>query len=351
MTRIKLLADENIPDLDFLCQEWCDIARIAGRQINSDDLKNVDLLLVRSVTQVDQQLLAGTRVKFVGTATIGVDHVDTSYLQRKGIGFAHAPGCNANAVVDYVMSAILDQFTDAQLGKVTIGIVGHGNVGSRLSSCLRQFGISYRVYDPFLGDQPEGSVEDPDAVLSCDVVTFHVPELRTGPYRTFHLLDSETLKNLNPAALLINTSRGSVIDNNALHRLLVAGSDLSVVLDVWENEPNINVRLVNEVMLSTPHVAGYSEQGKRKGSIMVVDAAARFFHAQVPTELQFSKGRDLASFDSLMEYRLHLSALYSAAQESQRFRSRVDESNEVDIPIVFDEYRKHYRRRSEIHYR
>lgn len=277
-----IVADENIPLLDSFFGDIGDIRQVPGRTMSAADVKDADILLVRSVTRVNQELLADSQVRFVGTCTIGTDHIDRDWLESAGISFSAAPGCNANSVAEYVLSIIslraeklcIDDWTD-----LSIGIVGAGNVGGELARKLERLGFETVICDPPKaeaageGDDTFASLEE---ALQCDVVTLHTPLLGGGDHPTYHLLDKVRLAGLNENQLLINTSRGEVIDTSALVQRLSEPNPPTVVLDVWESEPKINPELAKQAWIATPHVAGYSLEGKVQGSEMIYQALSRY---------------------------------------------------------------------------
>lgn len=277
---MKILIDENMPYARELFSRIGEVVTVAGRPLPASALKGADVLMVRSVTQVNEALLAGQTVKFVGTATAGTDHVDKSWLQQAGIGFSAAPGCNAIAVVEYVFSALLalaerDGFA---LTDRCVGIVGVGHVGGRLQKRLQALGIKTLLCDPPRADRgEEGDFRTLDELVAeADVLTFHTPLYHSGPYATEHLADEALIRRLKPGSILINASRGPVVDNRALLRCLQAGQPLSVVLDVWENEPDLNPALLASVDIGTPHIAGYTLEGKARGTTQVFTAYSAF---------------------------------------------------------------------------
>ena len=277
---MKIIADENIPCAEQAFASLGEVRLVPGRGMQAAQVQDADILLVRSVTAVDQALLEYSAVRFVGSATIGFDHVDRAYLQQHGIGFATAPGCNATSAAEYVVSAllVLAQRKGFTLAGKSVGIIGCGNVGSRVRERLAALGMHCVVNDPPLQDQ--GGHDDfvsLEEVLQTDVITVHVPYTRDGAYPTHHLVDEAVLRKLQPGALFINTSRGAVTDNRALDALLAERDDLSVVLDVWEGEPAINTSLFQRVDLGTPHIAGYSLDGKLRGTEMIYRAACDWF--------------------------------------------------------------------------
>ncbi|MCU1716893.1 4-phosphoerythronate dehydrogenase PdxB [Pseudomonas sp. 5P_3.1_Bac2] len=272
---MRIVADENIPLLDEFFAEFGSITRLPGRRIDAASVAQADVLLVRSVTEVDAALLKDSPVKFVGTCTIGTDHLDLDYFQQAGIGWARAPGCNARGVVDYVLSSLLllaEQQGQA-LASRTYGVVGVGQVGGRLLKVLRALGWKVLACDPLRQAREGGDYVSLEQVLEqCDVLSLHTPLTREGEHATHHLLDAARLAALNPGTWLINASRGAVVDNAALRELLKRRKDLQVVLDVWEGEPQADVELAGLCRIATPHIAGYSLEGKLRGTAQIYDA-------------------------------------------------------------------------------
>lgn len=275
-----IVADENIPLLDSFFGDIGQIRRVSGRTLSAEDVRDADILLVRSVTRVNQALLEGSRVKFVGTATIGTDHVDMAWLEAQGIAFCAAPGCNANSVAEYVLS-VLSVYAERRgledWSELSVGIVGAGNVGGELARKLDRLDYTVKVCDPPRAERgEEGEFVPLEDALACDVVTLHTPLTRETAHPTYHLLDATRLAQFNQDQLLINTSRGGVIDGGALLDRLNGANPPTVVLDVWEQEPRISPQLVDRVWLATPHIAGYSLEGKVQGTEMIYVALCRF---------------------------------------------------------------------------
>lgn len=270
---MKIVADQNMPLVTELFGAYGTITQLPGRQITADDVRDADVLLVRSTTRVDQSLLADSAVAFVGSATIGVDHIDTAWLADRGIAFANAPGCNARAVVEYDLAALAAVAPDWRERRV--GVVGCGNVGSRVLAQLKALGVACVGYDPLL---PSGSSDlaaelvSFSSVLECDVLCLHTPLTREGPFPSWHLFDEAVLEGLAPGTVLLNAGRGAVVDNGALLQRLEERGDLRVVLDVWEGEPEIDRALMQRVDVATPHIAGYSLAGRERGTEMVLAA-------------------------------------------------------------------------------
>ncbi len=274
-----VVADENIPYVREAFSTLGDVRTVAGRAMSPAAVREADVLLVRSVTQVDRALLQGSCVRFVGTATIGTDHVDLTYLQEAGIRFAAAPGSNANSVAEYVVAAlvVVAKRRGWRLSERSIGVIGVGNVGSRVAAKARALGMRVLLNDPPL----RRAIGDPKylplkELFECDVLTLHVPLEKQGPDATFHMVDDTFLTRMKCDALLINTSRGPVADETALLGALAAGRPAAGVLDVWEGEPCISTDLLAKVALGTPHIAGYSLDGKANGTQMIYRAACEF---------------------------------------------------------------------------
>ena len=274
--RLEIVADVNIPCIREAFDPLGRVHPRRGEEINRKHCQGADLLLVRSVTPVTEALLAGSRVRFVGSATAGTEHVDTDHLRTRGIAFAHAPGSNAGSVVEYVLAALLNLSVrfDRPLGGLTLGVIGCGHIGSKLAIRARALGLRVLRNDPPLQARGEkGFVSLPELLGASDIVTLHVPLTR----ETRHLVSDETLAQLRPGAWLINTSRGAAVDGGAVKQAIRRGQLQAVVLDVWEGEPHIDVELLQRVALATPHIAGYSFDGKIAGTVMLYKAVAAHF--------------------------------------------------------------------------
>lgn len=281
MPQMVIVADENIPCVPELFGRFGDIRRISGRDIQRADLSHAHVLLVRSVTTVNQDLLEGSRIQFIGSATIGIDHVDVEYLRSAGIRFAYAPGSNADSVAEYVTAAILRlcvRRAERLRGK-KVGLVGAGEIGGRLALRLRHMGLEVLLNDPpretaLTEAGRKGDFRSLGEVLKeADIVSLHVPLVYDGPHPTIHLLDQSRLEQMKPGSWLLNTSRGAVVDSRALLRSLQERrGPAAVVLDVWENEPVPNADLVQKVDLATPHIAGYALDAKVRGTYVLYDA-------------------------------------------------------------------------------
>ena len=268
---LRVVADANIADLDAYFGDVAELTQLDARQLTAADLVACDVLLVRSVTRVDEDLLHNTPVRAVASATSGIDHIDLDYLASRDIFFCHAPGSNADSVVDYVFSALAacDNTLDKILADGSVGIVGCGQVGGRLLDRLQRMGVLCRIYDPFLQEQHAEHRCDLDAVLGCDVVCLHTPLTRQGAFPTYHQLGDRELASLSEDQLLINAGRGPTVDENALRSRLSRADAPKVVLDVWETEPHVSRDLLALAHLGSAHIAGYSLTGKRRATRML----------------------------------------------------------------------------------
>jgi len=282
---LRIVADENIPYVNEFFSDFGNITTLPGRSMTAEDVSDADVLLIRSVTRVDSQLLEGSRVGFVGTCTIGVDHLDLDYLARAGISHCSAPGCNANSVVEYVFS-VLSHLRPDWLQR-SFGIVGCGNVGGALYRKLKALGLDVSFYDPLLSLSADDYRKSNDQVsleqvLEADVIAMHAPLTQTGAHPSYHLLGCDQLSQLKQGALLINAGRGPVVDNGALKQILLERSDIDVALDVWELEPFVDPQLLPDVAMATPHIAGYSFDGKVEGTAMIYRALCDYL--KVPAQ-------------------------------------------------------------------
>ena len=282
---MKIVADENIPLLEEAVGPVGEVHALPADAITPEAVADADALLVRSVTRVDATLLDESRIRFVATATIGTDHVDTAYLARRHIGFAGAAGSNARSVAEYVLAAlcVLGKRTGRRLRDLAVGIVGVGNVGGRLARMLEALGLAVLRNDPPLARRTGDPRYLPlDALAEADVVTFHVPLTRTGRDATWHMVNGRLIERLKPGVWLLNTSRGAVAETDALADAADAGRLGALVCDVWEGEPDIPSALLKRADLATPHVAGYSYDGKAGGTRMVLEALCEHFGIERP---------------------------------------------------------------------
>lgn len=352
---MHIVADENIPYVREAFSALGEVHTVAGRQLQPTHLKNADILLVRSVTRVNEPLLANSPVCFVGTATIGCDHVDLAYLKRCSIAFASAPGSNATSTAEYVISSLL--IVAERLGfKVAdkkIGIIGCGNVGRRVLDKLQALNVTCRVYDPPLQETAPNAVpfSPLPEIFDSDVITLHVPLTRGGNYPTERMVNTAFLAQLKPEVILINTSRGNVVDDSALHAKLASCPKMTLVLDVWNDEPAIDLTLLSQVALGTPHIAGYSLDGKVRGTQMLYTAVCTHFghtptwvahHCLPPPPL--SRLAFTSTVEDEMAVKTAVLACYDVRSDDARLRlvTSAEHSN-----AYFDQLRKQYPLRRE----
>jgi len=364
---MKIVADENIPLLAEAFGPLGEVVALPADAITPQTVADADALLVRSVTPVGPDLLDGSRVRFVATATIGIDHVDTAYLERRGIGFASAQGSNARSVAEYVLAAllVLARRRGRRLADLAVGVVGVGNVGGRLARMLEGLGVRVLRNDPPLARRTGEARFLPFETLAreADVLTFHVPLTRTGPDATYHMIDRDLLGRLRPGVWLVNTSRGAVAETEALAEAAERGRGSggreglgALVCDVWEGEPAIPARLLAAADLATPHIAGYSYDGKVAGTRMVLEALCRHFGLQRPwdprplmppprvrrLDLTGPEGRDAAGrLDPEEALGRAVRAAYDIEADDRALRAMLDRP-EAERPGYFKRLRREY---------
>jgi erythronate-4-phosphate dehydrogenase len=270
---LKIVIDRNIRGAEETFGQHGELVAMEGRRIRKADLGDAELMIVRTATIANADLLEGTPVRFVGTTSIGTDHLDTDWLQRAAIEWANAPGCNADSAAQYTLAMIwlACQRLGRDLFDQRVGIIGRGNVGSRLHRLLTALGVHVVANDPPLADQGVPGLVSQDDALACDIVSLHVPLTDSGPYRTRGMLGQERLERMPHGALLVNAARGDVVDGDALLHKLRDGS-IHAALDCWPGEPRLNSELLQRATVATPHVAGYSDDGKRNGTRIVYQA-------------------------------------------------------------------------------
>lgn len=278
---MKVVIDNKIPYIREAMEALADeVVYLPGKEITASVVRDADALITRTRTQCNRQLLEGSKVRFIGTATIGFDHIDTEYCREAGITWSNCPGCNAGAVEQYLHSVLLllQQEKHVELKDACLGIVGVGHVGSHILSLAERLGMRILLNDPPRADRgEEGFVSLETLARECDIITFHTPLERNGEYRTFHLADRAFFHSLRKKPYIINTSRGEVVETEAILEALDKGLIGGAVLDVWENEPHINLELLDKLFIGTPHIAGYSADGKANATRMVLEAFCRFF--------------------------------------------------------------------------
>ncbi|SEM99548.1 erythronate-4-phosphate dehydrogenase [Pseudomonas sp. ok272] len=352
-----IVADENIPLLDAFFQGFGEIRRVPGRSIDRATVEQADVLLVRSVTNVNRALLEGSKVRFVGTCTIGTDHLDLDYFAQAGITWSSAPGCNARGVVDYVLGSLLTlaEIEGVALAERTYGVVGAGEVGARLVKVLKGLGWHVLVCDPPRQAAEGGDYASLEQVIAqCDVISLHTPLSTSGEQSTWHLFDRQRLQQLKPGAWLINASRGPVVDNAALRDVLLEREDLQAVLDVWEGEPSVDIALAELCVIATPHIAGYSLDGKQRGTAQIYQAFCQFIDQAASVTLDqllpapwLAQVHVNASSDPAWALAMLCRGVYDPRRDDADFRRSLVVSG-AEQRAAFDLLRKHYPERREI---
>jgi erythronate-4-phosphate dehydrogenase len=353
-TAVHILADENIPAVEHYAGASATVSRFSGRELGAEQLSGVDVLLVRSVTRVNAELLEGSNLRFVGTATSGVDHIDRDYLQQRGIGFSYAPGSNANSVVEYVLAAIAacGDHLERILSGTPVGIVGYGVIGKAVAARLWALDVQFRVYDPWLGTANIEHATSLSGILECGVITLHAELTRKQPWPSYHLLAEAELAEIPTDSLLINASRGEVLDNVALSALLARGVGPDTVLDVWEGEPQIDSALLRQVEFGTPHIAGYSLDGKLLATQMLLEAMAGYLNLRwvdpgsaagtAPALLVPEDASTVALLRAVVAQR------YDIHSDDSDLRTATLGANPAAAAAGFDQLRRNYPERREI---
>ncbi len=351
---LNIVADENIPAIEMF-ESLGTITRVPGRDMSADQLRDADVLLVRSVTRVNEALLANSKVQFVGTATIGIDHLDVDYLNRRGIEWSNAPGSNANSVAEYVLSALCYFYQEGLaplLGKKA-GVVGFGNVGKVVASKLRMLGMKIEAYDPLIPMTVRNPLSSLSSVFDCDVLCVHAPLTRGTTYPSYHMIDARHWQLLRRNACLISAGRGGVIGDHEIAALHHNRPDVRMAIDVWENEPAINWALAREVDIATPHIAGYSYDGKVAGTVMIYEALCRHLNLPFPSKRRTKEAQediDIQGVHATKQLHTAIQHVYDLSRDSERFKAI--EGDPEQRAILFDLQRKNYPERRECsHYR
>jgi len=278
---MKIVIDNQINNIAGVFEPYSEVVYKPGYQITNNDLTHAHALIVRTRTRCNQTLLHNTQIEFIASATIGFDHIDTEYCIKNNIAWTNAPGCNSGAVTQYVFAAIstLAQKMKFRFCNTTIGIVGVGNIGNKVAEIAKKLGMNVLLNDPPRQRNENNTefVELQHIVKNADIITLHVPLITTGTDNTFHLINENTFNELKPNCILINSSRGEVVDNQSLKQALKQRIITTAVLDVWENEPYIDTELLQLVKIATPHIAGYSVEGKVNATIACVRAVGKHF--------------------------------------------------------------------------
>ncbi len=377
---MKIVIDDKIPFIRGILEPFAEVVYLPGGQIRREHLMDAECLIVRTRTTCNRQLLEGTAVRFIATATIGFDHIDTEYCQAAGIKWTNSPGCNSGSVAQYITVALLIMADrhHFDLTDKTLGIIGVGHVGSKVKRIAEILGMRVLLNDPprARAEGPEGFVDLKTVLTQSDIITLHVPLIRDGEDKTWNLVDRNFLETLKPGAVLMNTSRGEVVDEEevvglasllssrrkpgspdwsseegdpGLRRDDSAASQIfnhwSLVLDVWQNEPHINRKLLSMAEIATPHIAGYSQDGKLNATRMVVEAVIREFYltddgrqmtdetpsvVSLPSSVLSTGHWSLVTGHSLQDYLLET---YDLPADDRRLR---------ESPETFEEQRNNY---------
>ena len=349
---MKIFADKNILAVQVNFSRHGELHFFDGRSVRQADLVDADALLVRSITPIDRSLIEGTKIRFVGTATSGIDHVDTDYLRDAGIHFVDAKGSNANAVVDYCFTALAFAALHRGFSLVgsKVGIVGAGAVGGLFAAKLEELGVEVRCCDPFLAAKGEGKIKyySLGAVLECDVISLHVPLTSCGLHPTKNLIGTEELAVLRKNAILINACRGRIVDEVALKRLLSTREDIVTVFDVWADEPVIDSSVAQSVDIATPHIAGYSAEAKSNATkILAREFEKHFKLGAVVQEEGLGENAGIVAAENAPETLRQWSTLLAAfplLELSEQFKKALSDGAGVK---AFDSFRQELLHRRE----
>ncbi len=333
MRKIRVIADDNIPFLKGVLEKKTDITYLPGNAINRETVKNADALLIRTRTSCSEELLSGSSVKFIATATIGFDHIDTEWCKANNINWTNAPGCNSSSVQQYIISSLLLLFKKFCLNPndLTLGVVGVGNVGSKVSTAAETLGMKVLLNDPPRERSEKINIfcSIDEIIREADIISFHVPLNKEGIDKTRHMAGSSFFRKLKKPVILINTSRGEVIEEKTLLEAIFSSNKIKAcVLDVWNNEPDIDTELLNNTTFGTPHIAGYSTDGKINGTAMTIRALSHFFKlgmenwypAEIPVPENAAIIMDCAGMDEMGILRKIYLQTYDITEDDRNFR-------------------------------
>jgi len=354
---MKVIADQDLAEIKKLLSDHVELTLLPGREITADAARGQDAILVRSITPINGCLLANSNIRFVGTATSGLDHIDQRFLETNNIALAHAAGSNADAVVDYCLSAMAEFGLFQKTRSPCVGIIGVGEVGGRLFRRLNGMGIRCKLVDPFIeaATDKKGAFSRLEALAECDAVSVHVPLTSSGEYPTAGMIDEAFLGRMGADSILLHTARGGVVDEQALLNKLVNEPQFRCALDVWRNEPAVNSRLANASTLATPHIAGYSARAKIAASTRIVSQLLAFKDGVFSSENTSDYGYPGLSQGDLPAWPARAAELVSIfplvfdiSALSQRFKAAVNNALESGLEAhVFDGFRRELRTRAE----
>ncbi|MBX2990447.1 MAG: 4-phosphoerythronate dehydrogenase [Bacteroidetes bacterium] len=354
---MRVVVDAKLPHAATAFGLFGEVRILPTQQITRQSIADADAVLVRSETKVNGDLLDGTKVRFVGTATIGTDHVDLEYVNRHRITFASCPGSNANSVAEYVLAALLE--TSFMLGFTlkgkTLGVVGHGNTGSRVARKAEAIGMRVLLNDPPLARLSGDTRYLPlDALMDADVISLHVPLTKSGDDPTYHIFDERRLSAMQKGSILVNSSRGAVVDTQSLKKMIREQHVRACVLDVWEREPDIDIDMLQLALIGTPHIAGYSYDGKVNATRMLRQALGEFVHQPVAGDVVDDTGDlkeiRLSQTDPLFEAMLRSAVreCYNIEEDDRRLRHLTSLAPELRADH-FRQLRANYPIRREFH--
>ena len=339
---MKIVADNTIPFLKGIAEPEAEVSYLPAKGFTPEAIQEADALIVRSIDKCTPELLAGSPVKLIATATIGFDHIDTHYCDAHGIAWKNAPGCNAPSVAQYLFSSLLTIALrrDERLEGKTLGIVGVGHVGKEVEKLARIFGMKVLRNDP-----PREELEGPDGFVSlerlageADIITLHVPFTKEGKYPTYHLADAGFFRKVRKGCWFVNSCRGAVHDTRALLEAKSSGIFSEIILDCWENEPNVDRELLNEVSIATPHIAGFSADGKAMATRMCLEEIERFFgirFSRLPEVVPPAPLHPIIDLDEFADYRVERAFLRTFNPEPIDHQLRRE-------PASFEYLRNHY---------
>ena len=340
---MKIVVDDKIPFIrEAISQISTDVIYKPGIAISPDDIHDADALIIRTRTRCDEALLKGSKVSFIATATIGYDHLDIEYLKRTHITWTNCPGCNANSVGQYIHSCLLllEKEKGYDLSKTTVGLVGVGHVGHAVIEAIRPLGVQILLNDPpqkealrKAGKPHEFFLKMEELQEKCDIISFHTPLITKGPYPTFHLANKTFFNALKKQPIIINTSRGAVVDNTDVLQALKDGIIRDAIIDTWENEPNINQELLNLIYIGTPHIAGYSADGKANATRMALTALCNHLHLPVTFQIRVPQLPEEELPESNLTETERALVLYNPHTDSLKLKSH---------PTMFEELRGNY---------
>ncbi len=350
---MNILVDENIAFATEAFSTLGTVYKMPGRKITNQHLSNIDFLIVRSVTQINRNLLGSARTSFVGTTTIGTDHFDIDFLKERRIKFVSSPGCNSQAVAEYLFSAIINIAVKKKISleNKSIGIIGYGNIGKKVAKLCKIIGLKVLVNDALLEKTKSNiSFSSLDEVLKTDIITLHVPYTSEGEYKTHYLIDKKEIEELKENAILINTSRGSVVNNDALYYALNR-ENIYTIFDVWENEPELSKKLLEKIDIATQHIAGYSLEGKVNGTKIIYDKLCNFLDKEISWEPKLPKVSNnvfrYSSNDDLLTNLNNFTKVISHLDVDTIELKKASELILKELSNYFDKLRKNYKLRRE----